>query len=166
MSINLVAPDFGARPAGLGYLEVTQRIFARCIDGGLPIDPFRDLDEPCLIWTGGCLPNGYPSISVADKTELPHRIVCEAFNGVIPAGYQVDHVCRVRRCLRPSHLEAVTPAENMARTQKPECANGHPYDKANTLWLKNRTTGERTQRACRTCNREKMRRHRARKASR
>lgn len=44
----------------------------------------------------------------------------------IPPGHQVDHLCFVPPCVEPSHLEAVTPAENRSRVrQKPTCAQGH-----------------------------------------
>lgn len=35
--------------------------------------------------------------------------------GPIPTGHHIDHLCRMTRCIRPSHLEAVTPTENARR---------------------------------------------------
>jgi hypothetical protein len=47
--------------------------------------------------------------------KLAHREAHEEFNGPIPEGYQVDHLCRVRTCVSPAHLEAVTQQENLLR---------------------------------------------------
>ncbi|WP_421877340.1 HNH endonuclease signature motif containing protein [Mycolicibacterium wolinskyi] len=35
--------------------------------------------------------------------------------GDIPENHQVDHLCRVRDCINPDHLEPVTQQENIAR---------------------------------------------------
>jgi hypothetical protein len=45
--------------------------------------------------------------------------------GPIPEGLVIDHLCRVRSCCNPEHLEAVTPEENNRRTRALQCKNGH-----------------------------------------
>jgi len=60
--------------------------------------------------------------------------------GEIPEGLQIDHLCRVPACVRPDHLEVVTPRINVWRGRsdaaknalKTECPQGHPYDEKNT----------------------------------
>lgn len=77
--------------------------------------------ETCWIWTGA--PDnslGYARFKVRDaKGErdavMVHRWSYEEVNGPIPDGLEIDHLCRVRNCVRPSHLEAVTHTENMRR---------------------------------------------------
>jgi hypothetical protein len=60
--------------------------------------------------------------------------------GPIPDGFQIDHLCRVRNCVAPDHLEAVTQQENLRRGEagannkiKTHCPHGHEYTPENTL---------------------------------
>lgn len=69
----------------------------------------------CWLWTACVNSKRYGCVSVGGRTQLAHRIVCAAFSGPIPDGYEVDHLCRVIRCVNPDHLEAVTAAENRRR---------------------------------------------------
>jgi hypothetical protein len=71
----------------------------------------------CWIWNGA--PNkrtGYCRVKYRGKFWLPHRAVYEQEVGPIPAGYDVDHLCSQRQCVRPDHLEAVTRAVNIQRS--------------------------------------------------
>lgn len=67
------------------------------------------------IWTGGCIGTGYGTISVAGVDTPVHRLVYELEVGPIPDGLVLDHLCRVRRCCKPEHLEPVTFRENILR---------------------------------------------------
>lgn len=79
-------------------------------------------DGACLRWTGHKNKSGYGWVwsSETRKAAFTHRIVYEAFHGPIPPGLSIDHVkangCRHRDCVRIDHLEAVTLAENTARS--------------------------------------------------
>ena len=67
------------------------------------------------IWTGG-KSNGYGLFSRHFKDMIgAHRWSYEYHYGPIPAGLTIDHLCRVKTCVRPDHLEAVTLAENIRR---------------------------------------------------
>ena len=64
------------------------------------------------------------------------RVAYEMVVGPIPDGLQIDHLCRVRNCVNPDHLEPVTPRENTMRgysiqaqnARKTHCIHGHPFE--------------------------------------
>lgn len=100
-----------------------------------------DASGPCWLWTGATS-NGYGHICLDYKRHLVHRVVYEMLVGPIPAGLTLDHLCRVRLCCNPDHLEPVTLAENMARSpwfRPTHCRKGHSL-------MNNNRRGK-----CRTC---------------
>lgn len=109
----------------------------------------------CWLFTGCTKPDGYGRFFYEGKQALAHRVGYEHFVGPIPAGLSLDHLCRVRNCVNPAHLEPVTHAENVKRgigptainATKTHCVHGHPFDEANTYI--HPTRGDRTCRACR-----------------
>lgn len=66
---------------------------------------------PCWIWQKVLNDQGYALLS----HKRVHRVFYERSVGPIPAGYQLDHLCRVRACVNPAHMEPVTNAENTRR---------------------------------------------------
>lgn len=87
--------------------------------------------------------------------EYAHRWAYSRWKGEIPAGYEVDHLCRNRGCVNPAHLEAVSKRENNLRSEslsakrsrQTHCQNGHEYTDESTHISK------RGQRRCRICDR-------------
>ena len=95
---------------------------------------------PCWIWTASIKPNGYGQYSLAriagKKTvAYAHRFAYELLVGPIPHGLQLDHLCRVRLCVNPDHLEPVSRSINLRRGghARAVCRRGHDLtDPANT----------------------------------
>ena len=111
---------------------------------------------PCEIWTGPLNEHGYGAASYG----LAHRLAWQAANGPVPDGLELDHLCRVRSCVRPDHLEPVTHRENCRRgdagkhfRDKTHCPRGHPYSGDNLLLSK----GARYCRACRKAQQQAAR---------
>jgi len=69
----------------------------------------------CWIWTGALAGHGYGQIRVNRKGIYAHRWIFEVDQGSIKKGLQIDHLCRNRSCVNPTHLEAVTQQVNITR---------------------------------------------------
>lgn len=74
-------------------------------------------DGGCWVWTGSVKPNGYGQFHVTGglANTHAHRASWELHRGEIPAGLQIDHLCRNIRCVNPDHLEPVPHKVNQAR---------------------------------------------------
>ena len=115
----------------------------------------------CWVWTGAKTGNGYGNYYVStNKWACAHTVVFEALVGPVPPDQELDHLCRVRRCVNPDHLEPVTHSENIARGNvgafnraKSACPKGHAFDDRNTRMYMGR-------RYCRACSRERKARRR------
>ena len=117
----------------------------------------------CWIWTACLNQSGYGVTYVEGRTRLAHIAVFELHRGPVPRGLQLDHLCRVRSCVNPWHLEPVSQRENIRRQRPPigdallalgrrersktSCPRGHAYDEANTRICPDGS------RVCRACHR-------------
>lgn len=119
-------------------------------------------ENGCWIWTGKLNQAGYGSIRDQGKWIRVHRLTYILFRGDIPAALHLDHLCRVRACCNPRHLEPVTCKENLLRgigvnainAAKTSCPQGHLFS-GNNLRI-----DPKGRRRCRTCQREQQRRRR------
>jgi hypothetical protein len=115
------------------------------------------VDGGCRRWTGAHTQKGYGHISIAGKARQVHRVAHEVWIGPIPDGHDVDHVhargCRHRDCIEPSHLEAITHAENVRRAAEliTHCPNDHEYTPDNIRWVRPKPGCVNRRRECRTC---------------
>lgn len=129
--------------------------------------------DKCWLWTAAIGSGGYGCFHISQKQRLAHRVSYTLVRGEIPEGLTLDHLCRVRHCVNPSHLEPVSIRINTLRgngpssvnSTKTHCPEGHEYDSANTS-IKVSVNGAKRRR-CSTCHRnstrEYMRKQRASK---
>lgn len=117
----------------------------------------------CWLWQGRLFSNGYGTIRDAPHRRLAHRVAYELLVGPVPDGLVLDHLCRVRRCVNPAHLEAVTQGENVRRGVRADgspvlrqaCGHGHLYSAESTHITPS------GQRRCRICDAQRARDRRA-----
>lgn len=72
----------------------------------------------CWIWTAAVGAHGYGVFGQGSRTYLAHRLSYGELMEPIPADLTIDHLCRVKRCVNPAHLEVVTRAENGRRANQ------------------------------------------------
>jgi len=125
-------------------------------------------EHGCWRWTAGIGTEGYGRWwHGSRRVRLAHRASYELLVGPIDAGLQLDHLCRVRECVNPAHLEPVSPRINLLRSEAPAavnarkeaCLRGHPFTEANTYSRQALGT-----RACRECQRQRSRNYQLKKA--
>jgi hypothetical protein len=73
-----------------------------------------DLFSGCWLYCGRKV-DGYCQVRIGGKFFLVHRVVYELEGFLVLPGRELDHVCRVRHCCNPAHLEPVTHLENVRR---------------------------------------------------
>lgn len=120
-----------------------------------------DKKTGCWLWQKGKFPNGYAQIKISGRTSTgAHRVCYQEIKGEIPEGLVLDHLCRVKHCVNPDHLEAVTSKINVIRgfvgkiqREKTHCMRGHKFIGYNTIKSSNGT------RKCRTCHNARQRKH-------
>lgn len=109
--------------------------------------------EECWLWTALANHDGYGLFFVNGRRLRAHRYAYELLVGPIPLGLTIDHLCRVRGCANPAHMEPVTNRVNTLRGVGPtalnatmiRCREGHELH-----------AGRRTRR-CLVCKREAAR---------
>jgi hypothetical protein len=98
----------------------------------------------CWIWTG-TINLGYGTFQAGGKSLRAHRVAWVLVHRrPIPDGLSLDHICRVRSCVNPDHLEPVTTRINVLRgigvtainARKTHCRRGHPLELGNLFYVR------------------------------
>ena len=131
------------RHKGHGYCENHLKRLQRHGDplGGLITDPSERFEkyiqrtDGCWLWRGPINGYGYGNIRIGGGVRvMAHRLSYERWVGRIPEGMHIDHLCRVRHCVNPDHLQPVTAAENDMRGRVAATMSDGEY----AAWIKGR----------------------------
>ncbi len=117
-----------------------------------------NLKTGCWLWTGAIHHSGYGVIRQQDgKSKEAHIVSWNLFRGEVPVGKELHHLCRIKHCVNPHHLEPLTYVEHRHRHAKTRCNHGHPFSENNTRF---NPAGARV---CITCARIASKKHYRRK---
>ncbi len=127
-------------------------VYERDVDRDCEIIPETDPTlGNCWGWRGvSWKTTGYSRVNAENRSHQAHRVGYEHFVGPIPDGYDLDHLCMNKWCVRPTHLDPVSHAENIRRWAEQtitHCPRGHPYTAENLV-------KGGPHRRCLTCNQD------------
>lgn len=111
----------------------------------------------CYLWTKHIDGGGYGRVEYLNSCKLAHKVAYELRHGPVPAGLELDHLCRNRACINVDHLEAVTRKVNVHRgisfaamnAKLAVCKYGHALTPDNVYV---ETSGSRR---CKICRKER-----------
>lgn len=102
----------------------------------------------CWIWIGAKNANGYGRFWYDRRVMVAHRVAYLMLVGQVPEGKDLDHLCRIRACVNPEHLEPVSRDTNLKRGighgSESHCPSGHSYSGYNLI-------RQGSSRRCRIC---------------
>jgi len=140
--------DWGLLPIGMVSFspmeELGERFWSKvnkpsgCCRYFAYLDDWRFTEEdPCWIWIACQVSQGYGRYHYQGETQSAHCVAYAALVGPIPEGMELDHLCRVRNCVNPNHLEPVTNRENVRRgsiggATAIHCKHGHRWTEETT----------------------------------
>lgn len=87
-----------------------------CFEHGLVVKFWErvEITGACWLWRGTVI-NDYGRVAVGKRLIKAHRRAYELLVGPVPAGLVLDHLCAIKHCVNPDHLEPVTQGENARR---------------------------------------------------
>ena len=102
----------------------------------------------CHLWLGSLNAKGYGTA----RGTLVHRLVFVESYGPVPHGLEINHRCRIRCCVNPLHLEAISHVENIAfgKRHRARCKRGHAFEGEN-LYIYPPSSPQAGIRRCATC---------------
>ena len=176
MSLELAIPELSvALPALGGSYPVTGKFQGEgAFVGELAMQTMEEKfwarvekTATCWLWRGPKDRDGY---SRHGKRASGHRFAYEIRRNRIPEGMTIDHLCRVRHCVNPDHMEIVTRKVNTLRgfgpsavaARKTHCKNGHRLGKKSVRFRK---WGIALVRVCLICQSAAVQRYKARRKS-
>lgn len=115
-------------------------------------------ESGCWIWMGCMLPKGYGQFRLNGAATVAHKAAYLLIKGDYDQTLDLDHLCRVRCCVNPDHLEPVTRQENLRRGDgaklvgKTKCMRGHALPE--NLYF----TGSKKLARCKECDRIRRKR--------
>lgn len=77
----------------------------------------RGEDAVCWLWTSWCDKDGYGKFKLDGFAYKASRIAWALTGSPLPSAFVIDHTCRNRACVNPSHLELTTQEVNAWRQQ-------------------------------------------------
>lgn len=163
LKTKLAESEAGAVKTSFQFSKVDIKRFWVFVDKKGPVI----LDTPCWLWTGCQDGRGYGFFSIDGRSRRAHRVSWCLANGDLTSGLVLDHLCKTKHCVNPSHLEQVTVKENTMRAEGPSaknavkthCWRGHALTEENL-----RSDPKRpNDRSCHVCAVEQQRKARKRK---
>ena|SRR3990172_4780002 len=127
----------------MNKIDLHQRFFEKVI-----------VTNTCWLWKAYKNKYGYGCLSYLGKNTGAHVVAYILFRGHIPEGLQIDHLCRVKHCVNPEHLEVVTLKENINRgirhkKSKVFCNQGHYLSDSDVYHV--RKQNNKIKRYCKLC---------------
>lgn len=126
-------------------------------------------ESGCWVWILRIDRNGYGRIKYGGRNMRVHRVWWMRNVGLIPDGMVIDHMCRERACVNPSHLRLVTGRQNTLENSFGVCARNKAKPRCPRCggdYKRFLSRANRWGRRCLSCEREHQKIYRDRRRER